>query len=189
LSKLAATKTEAQWKVFSRLSHGELDPPCLSWLLDSSSLTRRLINSCQGQFAVEVVSEQWLKPMRSEQIALGLRRANLARVREVRLLCDGIPWVFARTVIPYSTLQGPVRRLSMLGNKSLGAVMFADPSMRRGELEIASFTKSNLLYQPATCGLRNKPAKIWGRRSVFYLSGKPLLVNEIFLPQIGKKKF
>jgi chorismate-pyruvate lyase len=28
------------------------------------------------------------------------------------------------------------------------------------------------------------PEAIWGRRSVFYLAHKPLLVNEIFLPGI-----
>ncbi|MCK5090914.1 MAG: hypothetical protein KAR30_00150, partial [Gammaproteobacteria bacterium] len=61
---------------------------------------------------------------------------------------------------------------------------FADNSMRRGELEIASIVPGQRLFDLATSGLKNKPDMIWGRRSVFYLSDKPLLVSEIFLPEL-----
>lgn len=177
---------EAQWAPFSRLYHPGLSALQLSWLLDTSSLTQRLISSSEGDFHVEVISEQWAKPMLSEQALLGMKRNILARVRHVRLMCKGQPCVFARTVIPYTTLRGPVRRLSMLGNKSLGAVLFADPSMRRGGLEIASIGRNHHLYELAMQGIRQKREHICGRRSLFYLSGKPLLVNEIFLPGIEK---
>jgi len=32
--------------------------------------------------------------------------------------------------------------------------------------------------------LAQMPESVWGRRSVFYLHKKPLLVNEVFLPSI-----
>lgn len=180
-------KSEAVWRPFSLRVHRDIPGPQLSWLLDPASLTQRLIATCPGCFQVEVVDERWAKPFRSERKALGIRRNTLARVRQVRLLCDGVPWVFARTVIPYSTLKGPVRRLSMLGTRPLGAVLFADPTMQRGRLEIAGIRSGDYLYQRATRELRKKAKIIWGRRSVFYLSGKPLLVNEIFLPGIDGK--
>lgn len=178
-------RSEANWKPWSRLHHADVDAACLSWLLDIGSLTQRLIAACDGQFKVEVLGEYWQKPMQSERRALGLRQGQLARIRQVRLLCNGKPRVFARTVIPHSTLKGSVRRLNMLGNKPLGAVLFADPTMRRGVMEIASLNKNNFLYDIAMKSLKNKKT-IWGRRSVFYLSGKPLLVNEIFLPGINQ---
>jgi chorismate-pyruvate lyase len=34
--------------------------------------------------------------------------------------------------------------------------------------------------------LRDKPETIWGRRSLFRLGGKPLLVCEFFLPDIAE---
>lgn len=179
--KQQKNRSEAHWKQWSRLHHADVDPACLSWLLDTDSLTQRLIAACDGQFEVEVVSEQWQKPMRSERCALGLKQGQLARIRQVRLLCSGRPCVFARTVIPHTTLKGPVRRLTMLGTKPLGAVLFADPTMRRDEMQIASLDRNNFLYDIAMNKLKNKKT-IWGRRSVFYLSDKPLLVNEIFLP-------
>jgi len=189
LSKLLSHKTnEANWKPYSRLYHPGLSALQLSWLLDTSSLTQRLIAGSGGQFQVEVISEQWVKPMLSERELLGMNSDILARVRHVRLMCNGQPCVFARTVIPYTTLRGPVRRLSMLGNKSLGAVLFADPTMRRGDLEIAAIGKNDFLYEQAMKGIRQIRHHICGRRSLFYLSGKPLLVNEIFLPGIEKLK-
>jgi len=185
---LLQEKSEVSWKLYSRLNQPELSPLQLSWLLDASSLTQRLITASDGEFQVEVISEQWIKPMLSERNLLGMRHNMFARVRQVRLLCKGEPCVFARTVIPYSTLKGPVRRLLMLGNKSLGAVLFSDRSMQRGEIEIASISKNNNLYNQAMQGFKQKVSHICGRRSIFYLSGKPLLVNEIFLPGINDLK-
>jgi len=181
-------KAEASWKPYSRLNQPDLSQLQLSWLLDASSLTQRLILASGGKFQVEVISEQWIKPMLSERNLLGMSHNMFARVRHVRLLCKGKPCVFARTVIPYGTLQGPVRRLLMLGNKSLGAVLFSDRSMQRGEIEIASISKNNNLYSQAMQGLKQAVSHVCGRRSVFYLSGKPLLVNEIFLPAINDLK-
>lgn len=185
MSKLPSHSViEANWKPYARLNHPGLSSRQLSWLLDASSLTQRLVSGCDGQFRVEVLSEQWIKPMISERKLLDMKHGMLARVRHVRLLCNERPCVFARTVIPYSTLRGSVRRLTLLGSRSLGAVLFADPTMRRGELEIAAIGKSEFLYNQAMKGIRQKTDPICGRRSVFYLSDKPLLVNEIFLPGI-----
>jgi chorismate--pyruvate lyase len=92
--------------------------------------------------------------------------------------------VFARTVIPRATLTGPRRRLTRLKTRPLGAVLFADPSMQRGPVEIARLTPRDKLYPVALRHLGRQPPEIWGRRSLFTLGGKPLLVSEIFLPGI-----
>lgn len=119
--------------------------------------------------------------MQNEARALELRSGAHALVREVFLLCYGRPWVFARTVIPAHTLLGKHRRLSRLGNRSLGALLFADKSMRRSAVEIACITSGQLLFESATRNLPEKSKAIWGRRSKFYLKNKPLLLSEIFL--------
>lgn len=178
---------EPRWQVYQHLHHGKIDAALLQWLLDGSSLTQRMIQACSGRFAVEVLSQQWERPMLNEAIALNIRPHHHALVRQVRLLCNGKPWVFARTVIPASTLKGAVRRLAYLGNKPLGAVLFADPSMRRDAIEIAALSPRTHHYAQALQGQRVKPKQIWGRRSVFYLSGKPLLVSEFFLPGMMEK--
>lgn len=150
------------------------------WLLDPASLTQRLQSVC-GEFRVEVLQSAWLRPSHDELRTLGLRADQRALVREVYLLCDGRPWVFARTVIPRETLSGKYRRLTYLGSRSLGAVLFSDKTMRREEVHVAHLAPMHALYARAAHRLVHKPPGLWGRRSLFYLRGRPLLLSEIFL--------
>jgi chorismate--pyruvate lyase len=155
------------------------------WLLDPGSLTDRLRSNCAGRFSVRVLDQGWQRPRLDEARILGMRAAMLGWVRQVQLLCDGEPQVFARTVIPVTTLRGAERRLARLGNRPLGAVLFADPGMRRGPVELACIGPGQSMFAEATCGLQIQPQGIWGRRSVFRIGGKPLLVTEIFLPALN----
>ena len=157
----------------------------LDWLLDPSSLTRRLQLTCHGQFCVVPVNQQWQRPQLNEAQALGVRPHERCFIREVHLLCESQPWVFARTVIPVRTLTGSLRRLTRLGRKPLGAVLFADPAMQRSHIEIARLVTGQDLFESAIKPLTERPLEIWGRRSAFFLNKKPLLVSEIFLPKIG----
>jgi len=177
-------RTEPDWHVAARLYRREVPEPVLRWLLDPASLTRRIQATCQGKFRVEVLFQGWARPQHNELRELDMRQGSTGFVREVHLLCDEHPWVFARTVIPRTTLTGPRRCLTRLKSRPLGAVLFADPSMQRGPVEIAQLTPCDKLYPAAIQHLPQHPEKIWGRRSLFTLGGKPLLVSEIFLPGI-----
>jgi chorismate--pyruvate lyase len=159
-----------------------------SWLFDNGSLTRRLIDACPGQFCVQVLAEGMTLPMANEGRRLAIAANRHAFVRQVQLMCDDTPWVFARTVIPRSTLTGSQRILTHLGSRPLGAYLFADPHMQRDPVEIARLAPGDHLYHMAVEGLPGKPACVWGRRTVFYLDNKPLLVNEIFLPGVTRCK-
>ena len=131
---------------------------------------------------MQVLSQVRNTPRLDEAQVLGMRPREMAIVRQVRLLCGGTPWVYARTVIPVSSLRGELQRLAGLGTRPLGGVLFADPGMRRGIVELAELLPGHAVYAAATGHMRQRPAAIWGRRSVFRMSGKPLLVSEIFLP-------
>ena len=182
---LSKHQLEPRWQIHTPIARHGAPAELLDWLLDSTSLTRRLQETCQGKFRVIPLSQRWQRPMLNEAQALGVLPHELSFVREVHLLCDDRPWVFARTVIPVRTLTGPRRRLARLGKKPLGAMLFADPSMRRSGIEIAAIKPGQPIYLRATACLQEPPAVIWGRRSAFFLNHKPLLVSEIFLPEIG----
>lgn len=109
---------------------------------------------------------------------------RMALVREVFLECDGTPWVFARTVVPPRTLRGPARRLAHLGERSLGAVLFADPRVTRGEVELARLTPGERLHGRVREHAGRDPGEVWARRSRFDIRGRPLLVTEVFLPAL-----
>jgi chorismate lyase len=177
-------RAEPAWHVATRLHCRDVPETVLRWLLDPASLTRRIQAACGGAFRVEVLAQCWAQPQHNEARVLGMRSGSWGFVREVHLLCEDRPWVFARTVIPRATLTGSRRRLTRLKSRPLGAVLFADPSMQRGPVEIARITPCDKLYPAATLHLGRQPETIWGRRSLFTLGGAPLLVSEIFLPGI-----
>lgn len=172
------------WHAPSRLFLRDVPAGLSVWLLDAGSLTRRLRQACSGRFRVRVLDQRWTRPSRDEARVLGLRWDARAWTREVQLLCDDQPWVFARTLIPATTLRGRGRRLTALGTKPLGAVLFADPDVWRGPVEIARIAAGQRLHRRAFAGLAEPPEAIWGRRSVFRIDGDPLLVSEIFLPAL-----
>ncbi|MDZ7803672.1 chorismate--pyruvate lyase family protein [Thiohalophilus sp.] len=161
-------------------------PPIADWLFDTGSLTRRLQQACAGHFRVELVDQHWARPQLNERRRLGMSARHLALIRQVYLYCDDTPCVFARTIIPRPTLSGAERHLAVLGNRPLGAVLFADPRMHREPMEFTRLQAGERLFGAAVQRLDAVPAVIWGRRSLFYLAAKPLLVNEIFLPAIEK---
>jgi chorismate--pyruvate lyase len=186
LNRLHSTyqRAEPVWRVASRLHCRDIPEPVLRWLLDPASLTRRVQAVCSGRFRVEVLEQGYARPQRNEAQQLDMRAGSSAFVREVHLLCDERPWIFARTVSPRTTLAGPRRHLTRLKNRPLGAVLFADPTMQRGPVEVARLAPNDRLYPHLHAPGDDARPAIWGRRSVFILAGFPLLVSEIFLPGI-----
>jgi len=156
-----------------------------AWLLESGSLTRKIIQACgEGRFSVRLLHQGWGTPLDSERRVLDARRGMVTLIREVELLCDETPWVFARTLIPATSLHRSVRRLTRLGQRPLGAVLFSDPRVQRGMTQFTRLQSGHLLFQSACLNLDERPSNLWARRTLFTLSGRPLLVNEIFLPGI-----
>ncbi len=181
-------RLEPNWADWRRVRKVLVPDHVYSWLCETGSLTARVKAACGNRcFEVRLLQQGWGRPLYSEGRVLKMRRGESAVVREVELLCDGIPWVFARTLIPASSLRGPVRRLTLLGCKPLGAVLFADPMVERGPMQIAHLSPRHPLFCSAAARLERVPLDIWGRRTVYFLAGHPLLVNELFLPDIPER--
>ena len=185
---------EPIWRSVSH-KHRNLPDNLKQWLLDPSSLTKKLITYSAGQLRVDVIDQRIKRARFSEYKALRLNHHQYVVVREVILYGQDTALVYARTIMPLSTLKGPLRRLYYLGNRPLGGALFADPSMRRGELEVASIGQSYLpekILASLTQNLNgadqhSSSRSCWGRRSLFFLKNKPLLVCEIFLPDLVDK--
>lgn len=168
------------WHHYQRNPLIQIDQLWRSWLLDRGSLTQRLINASNGDFRVRKLQQSWQYPTPSEAACLGLKPRQLAMVREVELLCHNQPWVYARSVFPQATLTGRLRSLKKLDTRPLGALLFSEPSMRRSHFEVAALNNANLANYFSSTSDRFA----WGRRSLFFIDEKPLLVAEIFLPAL-----
>ena len=155
------------------------------WLTDGSSLTARIAARC-GELRVRVLCVKVALPNEDERSLIGLRRGARAWVREVLLIADGHPVVFAHTVAARRDLRGPWRMASGIGGRPLGAALFADPAIVRGPLHVERIAAANPLHRSAETALGVAMPTLWARRSRFLRHGRPLLVTEVFLPGIEK---
>ncbi len=158
------------------------------WLLDQGSLTARLKRNSTS-FSVELLGQETQLCHASEANEF-IKADEPVLVREVLLYCDDIPQVFARSLIPLSSLTGEEQALANLGTQPLGQVLFNNPSLKRKQIELSVFDRSSCVAQLALAVNKtdNNPNdtmidELWGRRSVFIVENKPLMVAEVFLPQ------
>lgn len=172
-------KSTQRWYRRHQLFNQNIPPSLLPWLFDASSLTARMIDLCGKDFSVRVISQQWQKLNAEEASAMSLDHVRSALVRQVLLCCGDNPLVYARTVIPATTITGAQRRYANMGNRPLGAMLFADRTMRREEVQVATLPALHEANQFSKSG-----EAVWGRRSVFRVAGKPLLVSEFFLADL-----
>lgn len=150
------------------------------WLRDRASLTRRL--EALGRFRVEPIHQAIETPTPVEARLLGLRNRRAALVREVLLLLDDHPVVYARSVLPLDSLTGANRRLGRMARRSLGAELFRHPAARRDAVWVARLPITVLPERVAP-----DSGPVWGRQSLFRKRGKPLLVAEVFLPALWER--
>ena len=169
--------TEPQWRPIAQITSMQLPAAPRPWLLDDGSLTTRLIESRQGLFAVQRLSQSWEIPLFSEQRLLQQAPRQQALIREVVLSLSGRAVVFARSVFPISSLNGSLAHLRRLQNKSLGAILFKQAGMHRSPFEVAHIAGDSE-YLPLHLRQRH-PA--WARRCRFEIQGKSLMVSEVFL--------
>ncbi|KON81368.1 chorismate lyase [Azoarcus sp. PA01] len=160
-------------------------PRLRPWLTDPGSLTARIRSRC-SVFSVDVLAQRLAVPHPDEAALLGLRRGELAWLREVLLVADGVPVVFARSILPRHNVRGAWVLFHGLGSRPLGAALFADPRIGRRPLACTCLDRRDARYHRAstTVAPRRLPSALWARRSLFALRGRALLVSEVFLPTI-----
>ncbi|MEN0616195.1 chorismate lyase [Klebsiella indica] len=140
-----------------------LDSPLRDWLLLEDSMTKRFEQ--QGKkVSVMMVNEGYVGREALADEASLLPDEPRYWLREIILCANDTPWLAGRTLVPESTLSGPEMALQQLGQTPLGRYLFTSSTLTRDFIEIG------------------RHAGLWGRRSRLRLSGKPLLLTELFLP-------
>jgi chorismate--pyruvate lyase len=177
------------WYPSRCIARNKISPSLRSWLFDPSSTTSRF-RKISNNLVVKVLEQGWLMPTENERLFLKLLPRQLAFIREVEIYCDDIPCMTARTVIPRSSLIGKNRHLLFeLDDRPLGELLFRDPTLKRSEFEFSLLKSGQKEYESIAKFFIQNNVKIWARRSQFFLSGKPLLLTEIFLPIEKSKNF
>lgn len=149
-----------KWRVFDPKEN--IPEHVSRWLLDNQSLTHKLKEK-YNDFRVNVLSQEQNSPYECELKLLGSTTNLKIIVREVELIGSETPVVNARSLIP---LTDDTKDILKIGSRPLGEILFNDPEIKRGHLEVGSFYNS------------------WARRSTFTISKTNLLVTEIFLESL-----
>lgn len=147
-----------------------------SWLCETGSLTLRCQQHCRD-FRVRVLRQGRLTPLDD-----GPGRRRLP-VREVLLECDGVPVIFAHSVLSTARSGRLGRWFSRLGSQSLGSLLFRHPGFRRDTIEFLRLDARHPLHR-RVCSVLGEQPVLWARRSRHDLAGDSVLVIEVFLPSI-----
>ena len=155
------------------------------WLIDNSSLTARLKVS-YADFTVQPLLLKNAKSFPDESALLGLKACQHALIREVLLIGNNQPVVFAHSVLPRTSLRGAWKKLGRLGNKPLGATLFANPKVKRTPLEYKKLPRHHPISMRFAEHMQASPKALWARRSIFSLNYAKILVTEVFLEELLK---
>ncbi|MBU3824282.1 MAG: chorismate lyase [Candidatus Oceanisphaera merdipullorum] len=171
------TTADAHWRWQSAVP---LTLPNLNdWLQDTGSLTARLRLHCK-QFRVQLLSTR-------EGVSLTPSQAHWlgethAYCREVLLLCDEQPWIYASSLYSSAALEA-LPALGGLGQKALGELLFKHPQLVRSWFEFAQLTadESQQLVLQVHPHLPVSTSSLpWARRSVLATPEARVLVSELF---------
>ncbi len=174
----------AQWLPAERLGQLTVDPQVRSWLIGKGLLTVRMKAVCGDHFALRLV-DQWTGLLNAA-CKSALRTAdNAGLFRDVEVSRGDIVWVFEQTVMPDSTLCAHPW-LAELGDAALGETLSDLSGVERSSYEYAWLSAEDPVTARALRDAEVKPAGLWARRSRVSLRGAPLLIQELFLPAVGR---
>lgn len=161
-------------------------PEMRRWLTDRRSLTDKLIAGCT-HFRVQRLHQQRALSLTDEFEMLASPCRSKVREREVLLLCDRRPVVFAHTIVHMDATASDWPFFSALGERSLGTTLFGDPQVERGALQFARLHAEHPLVQRArkAIGANSIDGPLFARRCLFRRKNGLLLVTEVFLQAIA----
>jgi chorismate lyase len=172
---------EPLWREHRKGMHHDLPEDVQSWVYESGSLTQRL-RDYYGEVKVKILFHDWRNPYLGEHKLLNMPWRRYGLIREVLLHTGGKPLLLARTVIPELTIKAAHRNLAHLGTRPLGEVIFSYPDLERICMDMALIPRC--AWTPAANANADIREPVWGRRTVYAIQNRPMVVSEFFLPEI-----
>jgi chorismate lyase len=173
-----------QWQPQERLGQLSMDPQLRPWLIGKGLLTLRLKEVCGERFALRLV-DQWTGLLSASHKSALRSQDNAGLFRDVEMSCGDFVWVFGQTIIPDATLCVHPW-LAELGDSALGETLNELSGVERSPYEYAWLPAEETVTARALRDAEIKPAGLWARRARITLRGTPLLIQELFLPAMGR---
>ena len=171
------------WLAGQELLRG-IAPEVRAWLTEPRPLSERIRAASGARATLRVIGER-LAFLSAEQQALVEAPAASCLAVEAELAVHGRPWVYVESLIPDHTLeQHPW--LAELGDSPLAATLDGVAGLERGPFEFAPLPPGHPLAVRALARVAPPHAAVWARRAWLALAGRRLLVQEVFLPGLGR---
>ena len=145
------------WITSSELQNEPIDTNTRSWLLELGPITERI--KANGSFKLDLIKDELGEVNELDSDFLGKNIGEI-KIREVLLLSDNNPCVFARSLIPISTIKKGLSKLGELGTNPLGDILFEKEIFVKVETIFVKFSQSENLY--------------WGRKFKYFAKGYTL---------------
>tara|TARA_B000000477_G_C6080048_1_gene222749 strand:+ start:119 stop:622 length:504 start_codon:yes stop_codon:yes gene_type:complete len=157
-------KQISSWISFEKMDGLLVNKNIKSWLVEKGPITKRI--KSEESFQLNLLKDEISYVEDVEKEFLDVISNNI-KVREVILMGNNIPRVYAKSLIPIRTIDEGFSKLGKLGTKPLGDILF--------EKEI--FKKTDMVYAQ----FQNKDSIFWGRKTKYLVKNMPLSVMEVFL--------
>ena len=180
----AESAHDSTWILQQDLERLDIAPVTKDWLLEQGLLTHRLREFCKERFRLEVLDEQ-SPPASMVKLPQSLLPFKGHR-RDVMMWCDHSACIYARTIIPETTVRAHPWLLT-LGTEPLGERLESLPDVQRSAFEFACLPVDTFDANMTGSTNADDPA-LWARRSAFMISDHELWVIEVFLPGLNSCK-
>lgn len=152
-------------------------------ILSKGSLTKYMQVVSGSEVGLRIISQVEEKVNDVDALMLGMAPSSSVICREVELSVRGVPWVYAKSLIPTEMIKALAIDLSNLDHNGLGGLLFSERGGERLSIELAKLGQNHHGFE-ALKHYQYNDELLWGRRSLFGLSGFRLLINEVFLPDL-----
>ena len=154
----------SSWNTYEAIEHELTNAEIKSWLLEQGPITKRIKSI--AEFRLELIQDELSDATEDEILFLKIDSEEV-RIREVILYGNENPMVFARTIIPNTTIEKGLRELGKIGNKPLGDILFEKDIFSKEDIVFATFKDEESLF--------------WGRKIKYTVKDQPFSVMEVFL--------
>ena len=154
----------SSWNTYEAIEHELTNTEIKSWLLEQGPITKRIKSI--AEFRLELIQDELSDATDDEILFLKIDSEEI-RIREVILYGNENPIVFARTIIPNTTIEKGLQELGKIGNKPLGDILFEKDIFSKEDIVFATFKDEESLF--------------WGRKIKYTVKDQPFSVMEVFL--------
>lgn len=145
-------------------------------------MTKRIEELVEQRVVVKVLRDARGHIHSDEQCLLNSTRST-GHVREITLNAGGRTLLVARTVFSARRLRLN-RKLRRLGSRPLGELLFLKGEAKWSKREFGKVSSRHPVFDLIKLAIPKQSANGWVRRTVFIFNSCPILVTEVFLPDL-----